>query len=364
MTAASAFDGLHPVLPRRHHQAGGQAGHVPLEGPGQGLVEVAQIEVEVALRRGPEAEVQDVGVTAELDLDAAVRPGGEVGRHHRGGAAVEVPRRKGHALVPEPGELGEADVILRQERVHGIVPAGPFVPVTQVGPGRQYPGLPTHLAALGLRSREVVLGCDGCRNGVDLRLAHGVPPSHSELNFHLCPGRRPFGRAQPPCHRKPSRLLPLPRPSQRHRRRDLEGIDMNAQGVEPGPVHDPPHRSHRGSVSAGHPAPVRERTCRAGRSPDNLDHPALRANCGEAVGRRVGPFESTCATPAQRALEPVPIRVCRSPRCASAPVTCGTRRCRRPAPTWRPHRGRRPPHRDSGAPGRVARRQRRSRPSR
>ena len=84
--------GFYVVLPRRHHQAGGQAGHVPLEGTGQRLVEVAQVEVEVALRCGPETEVQDVGVTAELDLDPAVRPGGEVGRHHRGGAAVEVPR--------------------------------------------------------------------------------------------------------------------------------------------------------------------------------------------------------------------------------------------------------------------------------
>ncbi len=168
--------GLHPVLPRRHHQAGGQAGHVPLEGPGQGLVEVAQVEVEVALGRGPQAEVQDVGVTAELDLDAAVRPGGEVGRHDGGGAAVEVPRRKGHALMPEPGELGEPDVVLRQERVHGIVPAGPFVPVTQVSPGGQYPGLPTHFAALGLRGREVVFGGNCCRHGVDLGLAHGVPP--------------------------------------------------------------------------------------------------------------------------------------------------------------------------------------------
>ena len=242
--------GFHAVLPRRHHQAGGQAGHVPLEGTGQGLVEVAQIEVEVALRCGPEPEVQDVGVTAELDLNAAVRPGGEVCRHHRGGAAVEVPRRKGHALMPEPGELGEPDVILGQERVHGIVPAGPFVPVTQVGPGRQYPGLPTHLAALGLRSREVVFGCDGCRNGVDLRLAHGVPPSRSELSFHLCPGRRPFGRADPPCHRKPSRLLPLPLPSRRHRRWDLEWIDMNAQGVEPGRARSSHDSRHAVQVAA------------------------------------------------------------------------------------------------------------------
>ena len=225
---------LHPVLPRRHHQAGGQAGHVPLEGPGQGLVEVAQVEVEVALRRGPQAEVQDVGVTAELDLNAAVRPGGEVGRHDGGGAAVEVPRREGHALVPEPGELGQPDVVLRQERVDGIVPAGLLVPLAQVGAGRQYPGLPPHLAALGLRGRQVVLGRNGCGNGVDLGLAHGVLPSRSELDAHLCPGRRRFGRAISRATVSQSR----PPPFSAARAADVAGrpwnaIDMNARGVEP-----------------------------------------------------------------------------------------------------------------------------------
>ena len=121
--------GLHPVLPGGHHQAGGEAGDVPLEGPGQRLVEVTQVEVEVALGRGPEPEVQDVGVTAELDFNAAVGAGGEVGRHDGGRAAVEVPRRDGHALVPERGELGQPDVVLGQERVDGIVAAGLLVPL-------------------------------------------------------------------------------------------------------------------------------------------------------------------------------------------------------------------------------------------
>jgi hypothetical protein len=127
--------GLDAVLPGRHHQAGGQAGHVPLEGPGQGLVEVAQVEVEIALRRGPQAEVQDVRVTAELDLDAAVRPGGQVGRHDGGGAPVEVPRRERHALVPEGGELGKPDLVLGQDPVDGVVPAVPLVPVPQSARG-------------------------------------------------------------------------------------------------------------------------------------------------------------------------------------------------------------------------------------
>ena len=61
---------LEAILPRRHHQAGGEAQQVPLEGPGEGLVEVAQVEHEVALWGGPEAKVEDVRVAAELDPQA------------------------------------------------------------------------------------------------------------------------------------------------------------------------------------------------------------------------------------------------------------------------------------------------------
>jgi hypothetical protein len=80
-----------PVLPSRHHEARGETRHVPLERPGQRLVEVAQVEVEVALGCGPEPEVQDMGVAAELHLQTTVRTRGEVGRHHRGAAPVVVP---------------------------------------------------------------------------------------------------------------------------------------------------------------------------------------------------------------------------------------------------------------------------------
>ena len=53
---------LDPVLPRGDHQAGREPLHIPLERAGQGLVEVAQVEGQVALGRGPQAEVQHVGV--------------------------------------------------------------------------------------------------------------------------------------------------------------------------------------------------------------------------------------------------------------------------------------------------------------
>ena len=169
--------GLHPVLASRHDQAGGEARHVPLEGPGKGLVEVAQVEVEVALGGGPQPEVQDVRVPAELHLDPAVRLGGQVGRHDGRRPPVEVPRRERHALVPERGELGQPDVVLGEDRVDGVVAAGTLVPLTDGGPGREHPRLSPHLAALEARGGEIVLRRH--RRGRSVGTAHGIRPLSS-----------------------------------------------------------------------------------------------------------------------------------------------------------------------------------------
>src|SRR5271163_762532 len=51
-------------------EAGGHALDVPLEGAGDGLIEVVDVEDEAAVGAGEGAEVADVGVAAELGVEA------------------------------------------------------------------------------------------------------------------------------------------------------------------------------------------------------------------------------------------------------------------------------------------------------
>ena len=120
---------LEAILPRRHHQAGGKAQQVPFEGPGQGLVEVAQVEPKVALWGGPEAKVEDVSVAAELHPQAAMGPGGEVRGHHRGRATEIGPGRGDHAPVADGQQFGNPDQILGQDRLQRVVAARRRVPL-------------------------------------------------------------------------------------------------------------------------------------------------------------------------------------------------------------------------------------------
>ena len=78
-----------PVLPARDMDARDQPAQVPLPGAGMGLVEVVEVEDEVALRRGVEAEVPEVRVTADDRCDAGGGQPGEVCGHDRGGTAEE-----------------------------------------------------------------------------------------------------------------------------------------------------------------------------------------------------------------------------------------------------------------------------------
>ena len=222
----------HAVLAGGHHQAGGQARHVPLEGPGQCLVEVAQVEIEVALRRGPQPEVQDVGVTAELDLDPAVRSRRQVRGHDGGCAAVEVPRGQGHALVPQRHQLREPDAVLGRDRLNGVVPAVSARPSLRCRPSGPGPG------------------------------TAGPPPGARPLSL---PGRAALRRVWIPrrvCSRSPFRRSGRWRlSSPLRRRRTWERAGGHRRGVSP-ELHSVRGGQSRGARSAGRRAGLLPRRSR------------------------------------------------------------------------------------------------------
>ncbi len=88
---------------------------VPLPRPGQRLVEIVRAEDQPTVGRGEPAEVRYVSVAAGLHDDPGVGGRREVGRHHRGSAAIERERRDEHPPVPDRDQLLQPRRRLRLE---------------------------------------------------------------------------------------------------------------------------------------------------------------------------------------------------------------------------------------------------------
>ena len=131
---------------------------VPLEGAGQGLVEVVEVEHEAAVGRGEDAEVGQVGVAAELRPQPRVRRRGQVGRHGQGSAAEERERRDEHPAVADGEQLGDPRAALADDQPDGVTVRG----VAQVGVALERRLLARRLARLA----------PFCRRGVE----HAAPP--------------------------------------------------------------------------------------------------------------------------------------------------------------------------------------------
>jgi len=113
-------------------EAGGEALDVPLKGALDGFVEVVDVEDEAAVERGVGAEVEDVGVAAELGGDAGVWMAGEVGGHDGHGTAEESEGRGGHAFMLDLDEARQATAFGFLEQVERVLRAG-FVVEFAVG---------------------------------------------------------------------------------------------------------------------------------------------------------------------------------------------------------------------------------------
>ncbi len=127
-------------------EAGGHAFDVPLEGAADGLVEVVEVEDEAAVGGGEGAEVADVGVAAELGMDAGVGAEREVVRHHGNRAAEVSEGRKRHAIGLDADEGGDATAHGLGEQLQGVGAAEFWLPSGVAGAG--------HLAAMRLAKGE------------------------------------------------------------------------------------------------------------------------------------------------------------------------------------------------------------------
>ena len=142
------------VLAAGHDEAGSQPLDVPFPGRGQGLVEIVQVEDQVALGRGKEAEVRQVAVPARLHEDAAGRGGRQIARHHRRRSAEERERARQHAAVADGDQLGHAAQARCFEHVDGVAAVGRRLPIA-VRAWRLLRRL-AHLAALAVETPSSV----------------------------------------------------------------------------------------------------------------------------------------------------------------------------------------------------------------
>jgi hypothetical protein len=97
---------------------------VPLERSGQRLVEVVDAEHQPPVGRGEPTEVGEVGVTAELDVEASAVSGREVGGHDVRGTAEERERRRQHPAIPDGDEVRHPRRCLLLEQVDRVAPVG------------------------------------------------------------------------------------------------------------------------------------------------------------------------------------------------------------------------------------------------
>src|SRR5580700_5185932 len=80
--------------------------HVPLPRSREGLVEIVDVEQHPPLGRAEQAEIRQVGVTAQLHGDPGHRGGRQVGRHDQRRTPVERERRGEHPPVADRNQFG------------------------------------------------------------------------------------------------------------------------------------------------------------------------------------------------------------------------------------------------------------------
>jgi len=181
-------------------EAGDQPFEVPLERPRQGLVEVVDAEHQSPVGGGEHAEVRQVRVTAQLDLEAGVRPLGEIGGHQQRGAPEERERRDEHAPVADRDQLRQPCPGLRLEQIDRIAAVGRRLPPAVDAP----PDLgSSRLSPCGALRRRRVLDAGDAAPAATASPTVGVGPAVRPTLTH----RGAHASIQPAD--RPRRLIPF-----------------------------------------------------------------------------------------------------------------------------------------------------------
>ena len=176
------------------------------------LVEVVQVDDQIALRGGVEAEVAQVRVTADHRGDPGGRQAGNILRHHDRGAAQEAVGPGGHPADAERDQPVEPALVRLHDQLHRVGSAAIRGPLPQRAARNLAPQFPSHLVAVTPRRRPspqrgegVTVG--GGEHDMPTRgirgtglLRHVLKASSPVERLIICsPGRGPMMTSMPGC---------------------------------------------------------------------------------------------------------------------------------------------------------------------
>ena len=95
----------------RQDETRGQPFDVPLPRPGQGFIEIVDVDDQPPFRRREAAEIQQMAIAADLRVDPGDRRRRQIRGHDIGGATIERERRTQHPTVADRNEFRDTTFV-------------------------------------------------------------------------------------------------------------------------------------------------------------------------------------------------------------------------------------------------------------
>ena len=184
------------VLPAGDPDTGHQPAQVPLPAARVGFVEIVEVDDQVALGGGIEAEVAQVGVTADDRRDPGRREVGHVFGHHDRGATQEAVGGRDHSPDADRDQPVETALVRVHDLQHRVGSADRWCPVRQRGPRDPLPQFATHAVPVRPCGRSTTERGEGVTVGtgqhdVAGRSLGGRSHTRPANDLRLCGGRNP-----------------------------------------------------------------------------------------------------------------------------------------------------------------------------